>query len=354
MADIRREGKEQRLVELQLLARDVPTRYLRDHIRAVVYTYEQALKRPDDFPNERLNMVYDDVMDHWKDIYGDRSFRASLLMDLVMYMDFLVGKLREDWLFLPFEVSRWLLDIEDIVSKQDATTSDSGKEPFRWSGRKATSYSKHFGMPIAQMLLEPEQVKKKLHAAASMPGSEILRLIHNRDWPALAQAAFEDSKFAQQLFDGQPRGFSVFGRVDLANILHGIDSIQDLYFAGLSDPSTFTLTERAERLSSGLPIPSLTPAPSVAIGPKLREYFESERSSLESVVSNVYGTITNKTGKIGSKTIPRAYSSSSTTENEKAPLLDRTDINTLRTGKSLIVYTKEVDAEKDESFSSEP
>jgi hypothetical protein len=211
-------------------------------------------------------------MGHWTKVYGDLISRAYLLEDIILFRQFLIAKLLEDYTNEPCTVDKWVLNQAKCVIQQ-------GDHAMAKDGSVVdTTYQVHVVFPLEEMMLSRDHVEDKLRAAAigqGHSGSDIQPLIDRRDWSNLAAALTNDRRLALKLL-GEP---SVDANISEAKtyqrILHGIDEIKGKYFSELSDSSTYTISTYAREISAEQTIPP----------PDIRHHSKS------SFVWNIYSTL---------------------------------------------------------------
>ena len=303
-----RELLQHRRLNLKILISEVSTPLLQGHIRIVVTAHDEALKSPQKEPNlKHLDSLYQEVVDHWQDVYGDMNKRASLLRDMMMFQKFLIRNLQEDYLNHPFKMTNWILHQAEYIAEHKDASTNIGKED------EDTRFHKHIMYPLSHMMLDKEYVQKKLCAVASGESSQVWRLVRSHDWSALAQTIYQDRELALDLFRGQVSGLDLFSPKELRQVKDAIDAVQRSYFKDMSNPSTYSLTTRAEKLSRD---PAADPAVTAS---KPRP--QPEASSARSLISNICSTFRSNLGRTDSKARSGASATSDITGNENAPLV---------------------------------
>jgi len=174
-----------------------------------------------------------------------------LLQDIILFRQFLIAKLLEDYTNVPCTVDKWVLNqAECIIEQGDHAMAKDGSVV-------DTTYQVHVVFPLEEMMLSRDHVEDKLRAAAIQghSGSDIQPLIDRRDWSNLAAALTNDRRLALKLFGGGSFDANVCDAKIYQRILHGIDEIKGKYFSELSDSSTYTISTYARGISAEQTIP---------------------------------------------------------------------------------------------------
>jgi hypothetical protein len=246
MGDIR-QLIERRIINFEILLLDHLTPLLREQILHAIALHREALQQPDVDPYlEDLDDLHDQLKGHWTKVYGNLISRAYLLQDIILFQQFLIAKLLEDYTNEPCPVNKWVLDqAKCIIEQEDHAMARDGSVV-------DTTYQVHVVFPLEEMMLSRDHVENKLLAAAiglGHSGSDIQRLIDRRDWLNLAMVLTNDRGLALKLFEGQPSG--ICDAKTYERILQGIDQIKGKYFTELLDSSTFTISTHAREMSAG-------------------------------------------------------------------------------------------------------
>jgi hypothetical protein len=234
---------ESRIRNLRVLLLAHLTPLLQTQIHHAIELHREALNHPDPYLKD-LDTLHDQFKEHWTKVYGDATSTAFLLQDILMFYQFLVGKLLEDYTNEPYTINKWVLDQAKWIIEQEGAKDGSNL---------GTAYQIHVIYPLEEMMLSIDYVKNKLRAAAAegRRGSDIQPLIDRCDWSNLAAALTNDRDLASRLFRQQPFNTNQFNANTYERILRGIDEITGKYFVKLSDQSTFTISPHAREISAG-------------------------------------------------------------------------------------------------------
>lgn len=234
---------ERRIANFEILSLERSTPLLRKQMRHAIALHREALKHSDLDPYlEDLNTLHSQLKEHWTRIYGDLISRAFLLQDIILFQQFLIAKLLEDYTGEPYTIDQWILDQARCVIEQErsvGTNNDSNVDKM---------YQAHVVYPLEEMMLGRDHVENKLRAAAAKRGrsqSDIQPLIDSCDWLNLARALTNDRDLILKLFAEQPLDHN-----KAKKILRGIEEIEEKYFSKLSDSSTFTISMHAKEMSA--------------------------------------------------------------------------------------------------------
>jgi hypothetical protein len=234
------------------------TPLLQTQLHHAIELHCEALNHPDPYLKD-LDTLHDQFKEHWTKVYGDATSRAFLLRDIVMFHQFLVGKLLEDYTNEPYTINNWERDQAKCIIEQEGAKDGSNV---------GTAYSIHVIYPLEEMMLSRDYVENKLRAAAAegRRGSDIQPLIDRCDWSNLATALTNDRDLARKLFLQQPFNTNQFDANTYKRILWGIDEIEGKYLAKLLDSPTHTREMSAGQASNhtnnGSSPPPQTSAPS--------------------------------------------------------------------------------------------
>jgi hypothetical protein len=130
---------ERRIINLKFLLSDRLTPLLREQMCHAIALHREALQHPNGDPYLKdLDDLHDQLMGHWTKVYGNLIPRAYLLQDMVLFRQFLIAKLLEDYTNEPYTVNKWVLNQAKCVIEQgdDATAmAVSWTRPIRfmWS-----------------------------------------------------------------------------------------------------------------------------------------------------------------------------------------------------------------------------
>ncbi|KAF8852989.1 hypothetical protein BDZ45DRAFT_93033 [Acephala macrosclerotiorum] len=301
MADIR-QLIEGRIINFEILLSEHLTPLLREQIRHAIALHREALQHPNGDPYLKdLDDLHEQLAGHWTKVFGDLISRAYLLKDIIMFQQFLVAKLLEDYTNEPYTVDKWALNqAKRIIEQEDHARVKDGSVV-------DTMYQVHVVFPLEEMMLSRDHVENKLRAAAirqEHSGSDIQPLIDRRDWSNLAAALANDRHLVLKLFGGPSSDANIFDAKTYQRILHGIDEIKGEYFSELSDPSTYTISTYAREISAEQTIPP----------PDIRNH--SNR-----FVWNLYNTIAGGLRGIKPSLKSTAYSTSSAANCDEATSL---------------------------------
>ena len=263
-----RQRIEHRIRNLKTLLLERLTPLLREQIRHAIALHTEALEHPNvDQYLDDLDSLHDQLMEHWTKVYGDLISRAYLIQDVVLFQQFLVAKLLEDYTNEPYTVDKWVLNqAKRAIEHEDHARLKDGSDV-------DMMYQVHVVFPLEEMMLSRDHVENKLRAAAigrEHPRSDIQPLIDRRDWSNLAAALTNDRHLALKLFGGPSFDTNILNDSTQKRILRTIDEIKGKYFSELSDSSTFAISTYAREMSTrhtsndtnhGSPLTPLTIAP---------------------------------------------------------------------------------------------
>ena len=103
-----------------------------------------------------LDALYDQFKEHWTKVYGDSISRVFLLQDIIMFHQFLVGKLLEDYTDEPYTINRWELNqAKCIIEQEDHAGAKNGSTV-------GTAYPVHVIYPLEEMMLSRDYVMHTL------------------------------------------------------------------------------------------------------------------------------------------------------------------------------------------------
>jgi hypothetical protein len=117
------------------------------------------LKDPDLYLKD-LDNLHDQFKEHWTKVYGDATSRAILLQDIVLFHQFLVRKLLEDYTNEPYTINKWVRDQAKCIIEQGAKDGSN----------VGTAYPIHVIYPLEEMMLSIDYVENKLLRAAAAEG----------------------------------------------------------------------------------------------------------------------------------------------------------------------------------------
>lgn len=168
-------------------------------------------------------------------------------------------------------ISTFDRSIKDYRAHSDSDNNETSNEGGDGSGSKkktkseqSASYHTFIGEPCKEMMVNEKHVGDLICWKAEGPpgaaNTKLRRLIAQCDWDGLASLLFHDRKLVVDLFEDKKRSVGpspLWTSMDHQAVLHTIDRTRKKYFQQLSDPSTFTLTGHAKKLSSKTAVPSL-------------------------------------------------------------------------------------------------
>lgn len=316
MGDIR-QLIGRRIINFEILLSDHLTPLLREQIRHAIALHRKALQHPNSDPYLKdLSDLHDQLMEHWTKVYGDLISRAYLLQDIIMFRQFLIAELLEDYTNEPCTVDKWVLNQAKCVIEQgDHARAEDGSVV-------DTTYQVHVVFPLEEMMLSRDHVENKLRAAAirqGNSGSDIQPLVDRRDWSNLAATLTNDRRLALKLFGEPSFDANISDAKTYQRILHGINEIKGKYFSELSDSSTFTISTHAREMSAGQASSQYNigspPAPLTIRLSNSRPHLE-DPSSRNGWTWDIYGTIVS-----GLKGTKLTYSTSSDANCDEATSL---------------------------------
>ena len=306
MEDIR-QLIERRIINFEILSLDYLTPLLQEQIRHAIALHREALKHPNVTPYlQDLDDLHDQLKEHWSKVHGGLVSRAFLLQDIIMFRQFLIAKLLEDYTNMPYSVGKWALDQAKRIEQKSSTGAKDG-----------SNYQVHVVYPLEEMMLDRDHVENKLRVAAAGrgdSGSDIQLLIDRCNWSNLATALTNDRNLALRLFERQPIDTDIFDANTDKSILQGIDEIKGKYFAELSDSSTFVISTHAKKMSAGQASNHTdhgSPLTSLTITPPNITQCSKDPFPGNGFTWNIYNTIASSLGGTKPNAMSRAYSTSS-------------------------------------------
>jgi hypothetical protein len=139
-----RQGIESRINYFEVLLPEHLTLLLRKQINHAIKLHHEALKHPDPYLKD-LDALYDQFKEHWTKVYRDSISRVFLLQDIIMFHQFLVRKLLEDYTDEPYTINRWELDqAKCIIEQEDHAGAKNGSTV-------GTAYPVHVIYPLEEI-----------------------------------------------------------------------------------------------------------------------------------------------------------------------------------------------------------
>lgn len=238
-----------------LLAGEMLTPLLRKEINHAADLHAAAIEQPDldDLDTRaQLATLYQDLTTHWAQLYGNMTQRVYLVNTIASFQRILLSKLIEDYSRVPNQLSpilfAFVLERFGFMENHDSGTRNDGID----------YYDELVVLPLKEMMLDHRHVQTIIRAIATSgtesehrPG-QVEHLVHQRNWEELARTIINDRQLVLDFFThNKPMGTMFDWGVGIsAEILNGLDVVQNTYFAELSSPSAFTLTSYATDPSS--------------------------------------------------------------------------------------------------------
>ncbi|KAJ2997763.1 hypothetical protein NUW58_g549 [Xylaria curta] len=179
-----------------------------------------AIKLPSKPPSKEIDVVLDQITEHWTEIYGTPNARACLVEQLALFQQFLTNDLLKDYAAQPYQPTQWVsLQAELVQQHSIKAGSDESYDD--------TEYQARIVVPLEELILNQEHVERRVRYAES--GGYIQHLINQRDWINLATALKDDRDLAKSLSGGHsfyPHALDVITR---RIVLRGIDKVESTH-----------------------------------------------------------------------------------------------------------------------------
>ena len=166
MGDIR-QLIERRIINFETLLVEHLTPLLRERIRHAIALHLEAFKQPIVDPYLKdLDDLQDQLMEHWTKVYGNMISRAYLLQDIILFQQFLVAKLLEDYTNWPYTVEKWVLNqAKCIIEQEDHVRRNNGSIV-------NTIYQDRIVFPLEEMMLSKTTLRI---SSAQQPSEKDIR-----------------------------------------------------------------------------------------------------------------------------------------------------------------------------------
>lgn len=253
-----RSALKSRIEAYQRLLLEYQTPLFHNEVVDAIKLHEKILQHPEPTPAERhrvldqirvLDKIHGRLDKHWSELHKDMNFWLTLITNIDNYEHCLIA-----WIFLDYtpkyggKAYKWPASIVESI---DNIHNGTGKvdEDFR-------IYQRAFARPVKEMMLDPDNVERRLRIAATgstHPTGEIDRFIDECDWHSLAAALLSDRELVAAIFDARHLNpdhklwkSPTFG----PSVLQKINSVRDRYFTRLSAPTSYALSKRARELTA--------------------------------------------------------------------------------------------------------
>lgn len=235
-----------------LLGIEALTPLLRKEINNAIGLHVAVLEDPEKDDLEYRQLVattFRRLMRHWAELYEDLVHRAALITNIINFQKLLLSKFVEDYSGLPCPLSGALLDFaleRNAFVEEHFNGGDRREGPIDF-------YNMMVVLPLREMMLDRRHVQSILRTIATSEGhpGQVKQLVDQRDWQGLASTIIKDRQLALDFFTHiRPMSVTFMPTAGFsAEVLRGLDKVQNMYFAALSSPSVFTLTSHAKQLS---------------------------------------------------------------------------------------------------------
>lgn len=268
------------------------TPLLRKEINHAADLHAAAIDQPDldDLDTRaKLAALYQDLTTHWAQLYGNMTQRVYVINNIASFQKILLSKFVEDYSRVPCQLSpilfAFVLERFGFMENHDPGTRTDGID----------FYGELVVLPLKEMMVDHRYVQTIIRAIATSategehrPG-QVEHLVHQRNWQGLARTIINDRQLALDFFTHNKPMSTMFDWGDeiSAEILNGLDAVQNTYFAELSSPSAYTLTSYATDLSSK-GTPALDDAPPHA-GPAQESWASLARGVCQSIADRLQG-----------------------------------------------------------------
>lgn len=247
--------------ELQLIHERL-TPLLQKEMKHAINVYSEVLARDSDFSADidligKLDALYNDIDEHWSNVFISPAQRAELEANMGQYEAFVMVALMDDYSSLwntmpPMDkfFSKTTAQIQLLRTAASQDEDDHGK-----------LYHAYVVLPLTEMDMNISHVSKRLcytaaarQAGAKDSGHFVLRLIQECDWKSLAEALIYDRQLAEGLFSHKPinipgsRWLRNWGPEMLAMILKRNEELKRKYFEHIVGPESYTISKHAADL----------------------------------------------------------------------------------------------------------
>jgi len=217
----------------------------RKQLQTTIHTYQEIEKQQNPDLRQTFNSFEafrDEIDNYWRQIFGNPITTSVLFNHILIFQEFLKGKLLEDYVGRSYMVNANILFLGRFMG-----SLEDREQAARQVGAKLDSldtiYEERVIFVLRELMLDRAHVESKMRTALARggrPGSDIQLLIDRCDWESLAIVLIQDQLLITELF--------LKGDDDEKKIQRGMREIQKKYFLELISPSRFTLSKHARSL----------------------------------------------------------------------------------------------------------